>query len=328
MNSFQTPVCPDKEVSFYGYGDGNEFSWDFGDGNTTKGENVTHSYSSTGTYPISLTLSNGCGDDSTVYDTIKIENDLQVTYANMSIDPDPICPNTIASFNGSGDGDEFSWDFGDGDTANGDFVTHSYNSTGTYKITMTVTNNCGDDSTITDSIEVRNDLNVTDISMDISRDSICPSDTVSISGNGDGVDYSWDFGDGDTASQQYTQHSYSSTGDYPVTLTLKNGCGDDSTITDTVHVSNNTTPEASNLKNFNAIPLKACTGDTIISYASLPGSGDYKWSFGDGYSTTNYTVFQSSAVVKHAYSSTGTYYIKLTYTNSCGNSITDSVQVD
>jgi PKD repeat protein len=37
------------------------YSWDFGDGNFGAGQYVTHTYALVGTYPITLTISNGFG---------------------------------------------------------------------------------------------------------------------------------------------------------------------------------------------------------------------------------------------------------------------------
>jgi LysM repeat protein len=54
------------------------------------------------------------------------------------------------TFDGSGssdpDGviDRYEWDFGDGNTGNGQSVTHGYSGTGAFVVTLTVTDNCGD----------------------------------------------------------------------------------------------------------------------------------------------------------------------------------------
>ncbi len=42
-----------------------------------------------------------------------------------------------------------------------------------------------------------------------------------------GASYSWNFGDGETSSEDNPDHSYASPGLYNVTLTVSNGCGND-----------------------------------------------------------------------------------------------------
>jgi LysM repeat protein len=56
----------------------------------------------------------------------------------------------FVTLDGSGSSDAdgtittYEWDFGDGEQDNGQSVTHGYNSTGVFEVTLTVTDNCGD----------------------------------------------------------------------------------------------------------------------------------------------------------------------------------------
>lgn len=50
------------ECSWGGYSDVSSYSWDFGDGNTGTGETITHTYSSSGDYLITLKIETGLGD--------------------------------------------------------------------------------------------------------------------------------------------------------------------------------------------------------------------------------------------------------------------------
>ena len=56
------------------------YLWDFGDGNYSADENPTHTYSSPGTYPVTLTCSNSCQENETTMDlhvlVTGLENDL------------------------------------------------------------------------------------------------------------------------------------------------------------------------------------------------------------------------------------------------------------
>ena len=49
-----------------------KYNWDFGDGNSTEGEVVTHSYSSAGTYTVNLTVTNDAGATNTTSKVVAV----------------------------------------------------------------------------------------------------------------------------------------------------------------------------------------------------------------------------------------------------------------
>jgi hypothetical protein len=73
----------------------NNYSWDFGDGNTSDVENPTHTYATTGndeTYTVTLIVSNDCGAD-TVTTTVTVNknsiNDLKLNNTALKLYPNP-----------------------------------------------------------------------------------------------------------------------------------------------------------------------------------------------------------------------------------------------
>ncbi|MBU2650742.1 MAG: choice-of-anchor L domain-containing protein, partial [Bacteroidetes bacterium] len=113
-----------------------DWNWDFGDGNTGSGQNVTHVYTQAGTYTITLSTltSFGCGDTvSMTYTAIAVD-------ADFSINNDPTCEDYEVFFSGSGNYTFTDWqyDFGDGNTAIGKNVSHTYSTAGTYDVTLIV----------------------------------------------------------------------------------------------------------------------------------------------------------------------------------------------
>lgn len=137
----------DMEVQFYGEiaQDGDvTFSWNFGDGSTGDGMEVSHSYAQEGSYTVSLETvlndtcefsslqilyvsqdTSGGGNDST-----NCQNDFEYTVQDMMV-----------SVNGWGIGNNdvefYYWSFGDGGNAEGQNTSHEYTSDGDYQITLT-----------------------------------------------------------------------------------------------------------------------------------------------------------------------------------------------
>ncbi len=134
---------PDGEIKFY--------RWNFGDGSgEILAENPTHTYTKAGNYTVTLTVIDNNGT-SNIAKTYAIVMEEEVNVAPIS---DPGGPykgkaNEEITFDGSSsydpDGEIISyiWDFGDGSTAEGKIVTHTYKKVGTYMVTLTVVDNGG-----------------------------------------------------------------------------------------------------------------------------------------------------------------------------------------
>ncbi|MBO0863530.1 MAG: PKD domain-containing protein [Mycobacterium sp.] len=145
-----TASCTELSCSFNGSGssdpDGSvdAYAWDFGDGSTGTGIKPSHTYSSTGTYHVTLTVTDDAGAQSAPF-----AFDLLVTNQAPSADASVSCSGLSCSFNGSGSSDldgsvaSYAWDFGDGSTGSDVKPSHTYSSTGTYHVTLTVTDDAG-----------------------------------------------------------------------------------------------------------------------------------------------------------------------------------------
>lgn len=129
--------------------------------------------------------------------------------------------------------------------------------------------------------------------------------------NGRSQSYTWDFGDGTTATQTSTfvEHKYVHPGVYEVSLTSVSDDGCTSTITNNVQFG-----QVGN--SFNSRLGETVVGDSAI-FISIPLGGTppytYSWDFGDGaFSTKNATT--------HGYSESGVYFVSLTITDFLGSS--------
>lgn len=121
--------------------------------------------------------------------------------------------------------------------------------------------------------------------------------------------WDWDFGDGNTASVQHSQHLYAQPGTYPVCLITSNSCGMDS-VCDTLTVC---APLAAGF-------VAAPTGLNVVFSDTATDALSWHWQFGDG-------AVDSVANPQHQYAVDGKYEVCLTVENACMqvDSICDSL---
>ena len=120
--------------------------------------------------------------------------------------------------------------------------------------------------------------------------------------------YAWDFGDGNTSSDENPTHSYSSVGNFSVTLTAT-GEGGEHSHSESITIAH-PAPNAGFLINKST----AEPGDTIIFTNTSANATSYIWDFGDGNTSTDKNPV-------HAYASDGVFTITLTATGEGGEDI-------
>ena len=144
----------------------------------------------------------------------------------------------------------------------------------------------------------------------------CPNDAVSFSTSSGYAAYTWNFGDGHTASgSSQANHTYSATGTYTISMTIGNQCGIDTTIYNTEIIDNN--GSFPTWLSLDANPSTACPNDLIQLRMSQQGYASYFWTFGDGDTITTHVE-----QVQHGYSSSGVFTASCKVTNGCGKSTT------
>ncbi|MEZ3163926.1 S8 family serine peptidase [Halorubrum sp. RMP-47] len=237
----QTEVFPGDVISFDASGSkGTDltYEWTLGDGTSATGETVTHAYDATGTYNVTLTVVNASASD-TEEITVSVVNPVT---AEISANQTGVYPAEAISFNASaseGTNLAYNWTLGDGTNATGETVTHAYNATGTYNVTLTAANQSVSD---TDRIAVRVVEPVT-ATLTAERTSASVGDIIEFDALGStsdnrtaNVTYEWEFGDGTTVSDAVVAHEYNATGTYTVTLIATDTVTGETT-TDTVDVT-------------------------------------------------------------------------------------------
>ncbi|MFC3959008.1 PKD domain-containing protein [Halovivax cerinus] len=135
------------------------YAWDFGDGSTATGETATHTYADPGTYTATLTVTDDAGNTDTDTVTVTVE-DVTAPTADATTNESTGTATEAIAFDGSGSIDNhaiasYAWDLGDGSTAAGETVEHTYDAPGAYTVTLTVTDDAGttDTATVTVTVE-------------------------------------------------------------------------------------------------------------------------------------------------------------------------------
>jgi PKD repeat protein len=124
--------------------------WTFGDGDTSTLQNPSHTYTSAGSYTVSLKASNASGSDTVVRtDVVTVQGaPTPAPVASFTLSPDRGVAPLVVDFTDTSTGSptSWSWTFGDGGTATGQNPSHTYTSAGTYTVSLRATNAVGSDT--------------------------------------------------------------------------------------------------------------------------------------------------------------------------------------
>lgn len=296
-----------------------EWHWDFGDGATSTLQNPAHTYAGTGTYNVTLLVRNlatGC-EHSRTYPIVIINET-----ANFITSADTVCKYTAVGFSATGNNPgnvaSFIWDFGDGNSASGQNIAHTYMQSGNYTVRLIVTDIQGCADTMTRSLPVRVNGPAAAFTPGTSASCLLTAINFTDNSTNDGQHpislWIWNYGDGisDTLTAPPFQHTYAAPGSYTVSLKVIDnvGCYDSALTVAPIVISK---PVAQ----FYSLDLVSCPAKDIrfINQSSGPGV-TYLWQFGDGNTSTLSEPF-------HQYTADGLYTIKLFITDQYG--CTDSM---
>lgn len=306
-------------VSFYDNSDsdaGDIISWYW----TVNGEfvsddqNFEYEFDGPGVYEVCLIIetSGGCDDDRC--------RDVLITdagadcYAAFGFEVD----GDVVDFGAETDPEDalsFSWSFGDGTSGSGDAPSHTYAGDGTYEVCLTVIFPDSCVSTFCDVVIIGTG----------GGDCVASLEVIGTDGweihflgfvepEFDVVDYTFDFGDGETFSDTWTSdgsdpwHAYDAPGFYEVCLTIETGSGCVDEICIPVTVGDSTGTDC-----FASFDFELDGTTVFFDSNTDPGPGDvvsYWWDFGDG-------TFGDGADPDHAYEP-GEYLVCLTVTFATG----------
>jgi PKD repeat protein len=273
-------------------GESDQFTWDFGDGNSSTAENPSHQYVEKGSFTACLTASNSFGSDS-ICQVLMIDNILPTAQFDFqSVGPGLYTFRNLSSTNT----DSLVWDFGDGTSSNEEDPSHQYLSEGNFSVCLIAYNALGAD-TLCQNIVVRNllpDADFTLEELDFGLFSFTDSSQNSPQS------WQWDFGDGDTSTEQNPNHQYTREGNYNVRLIVGNSFGADTT-TQRLTVSGLQTMAGFDI---------AAIGQGQFRFTNLSSNNStrFDWDFGDG----NVATEESP---EHQYTQEGFYTVCLIASN-------------
>lgn len=136
------------------------YQWSFGDGTSATGRTVQHAYRSAGRYTVTLRVTDDRGATSSASQRINVQAPSnQAPTASFSLSPsNPSVGETVRfesnSFDDDGRITGQRWRFGDGAQASGSPVFHRYQRSGTYTVTLTVTDDRGATTSTSQQIQV------------------------------------------------------------------------------------------------------------------------------------------------------------------------------
>jgi len=300
--------CADLTVNFDGSASANtsSYDWSFEGGTpaSSTAMNPVVEYASAGTYDVSLIVTDETTNDTLEMLNLIMVNDVPSSMATVSSDTMTLYGIAIpdATFN-----TVYTWDFGDGNTAVGDTVLHTYAAENIYEVILTAENECGS----TSDTSYLNLYSIPTANYSTSLTSGCAPLQVSFTDNSTiaVTDWEWSFPGGtpNNSTQQNPTVTYADAGTYDVALIVSNPAGTD-TLNSTAMITVDDVPE---------VAFLAVNNLTTVTFTNQSTNAtSYLWDFGDGNSSM-------LANPEHSYMQEGTYTVVLTATNACGT-VTES----
>ncbi|NXO99155.1 PKD1 protein, partial [Certhia brachydactyla] len=316
---------PDVQLTAYVTGNPEEyiFDWTFGDGSsnvTVSGDPVvTHNFTRSGTFPLSLTLSSSF-NKAHYFTSVCVEPEI----LNVTLLPSKrfVRLGEETSFQVSAVPPyqyRYRWDFGNNEStrSSGTEVTYTYKNTGVFLVTVTVSNNVSFNND-TAFVEVQEPVGVAKI--EYNGTDVLELNQIylfSASMNGTKVSYCWDFGDGTVQPGQVATHSYNSTGHYSITVMGQNEVSSNETTID-ITVKRRLSGLTVNASR-TVVPLNGSVSfvATLVAGTAIR----YSWILCD-----RCTPIQGSSTISYTFRSVGTFNVIVTAENKI-SSLQDSIFV-
>ena len=320
FSSSITTGCNPQIVNFTSTAPGAvSYNWNFGNGNFSALANPGATYTSPGTYTVTLTVTYGNGSTETVtkpgYITIYANPNSEFTANIFNICQGESVQFTDLSTPGSNPITGWLWDFGDGDTSVLSNPNHTFAVPGVFAITLVTSdvNGCSDIEQKTGYIFVNPTPNA-DFTVDNALGCTTPfSPNFTSFPNPPGLTHTWTLGNGTFSSQVNPSTTYNNPGNYTVShiVTDTLGCSDTVTKVNLISVGNGTL-------NIQANDYLVCPFQVVSFFCNGPPGALVSWNFGLPGAISN--VCNPT----YTYSTPGTYVVSATVVDGNGCSFTGS----
>jgi PKD repeat protein len=277
------------------------YSWTFGDGNSSGATSPTHNYSQAGFYLVTLTADvtnmtpppTNCQLSDTAHIEIPLAAKFDTTTNCFGL---PFCFTDMSTFTAGNNITSWNWNFGDANTSILQSPCHTYATSGTFTVTLTVSNGtCSHSYSQTITVPAKPTA-----AFNFSSPNCINTPVQFTDASFSSINYwEWDFGDGGSSLLQSPYHSFNPANTYPVTLIVHDisGCYDT--------VQQNITIVAPSISgNISASDTVVCAGTPVLLVAPACGSCTYLWSTGSTNDSITVTL-------------TGFYFVTITDANGC-----------
>ncbi len=309
---------------------GTTYFWNFGDATNSTSFSPAHTYTSNGTYTVSLAANNNftasCASTKTA---VVVVNSICNLAANFTYTMGANgLVNFISTSIGTNSFTNYRWTFGNGIVLSGNNMTstaQTYTANGTYVVTLKdSTSNPACVSQISQTINIGNVVNPCNLSANFSgagTNGVFNFNNTS-TGTSAGVTYLWNFGDATTSPSVSLSHTYTNAGNYTVTLSANNNYSYSCVSTKTTVISVSICSLASNFTHTVGANGLVNFSSTSTGTNALTG---YSWNFGDGNNG-------NGANTSHVYNN-GNYIVTLNAVNysvnpSCSDTSSHSIIVN
>lgn len=276
-----------------------QFSWSDGLGNSPNA-NANPFQDTT----FSLVISDGCSENDTAYHRVVVLDSLRITHSGDM----EICEGDTIEVSATGTGGRtadhnFFWNNGLGLGS-----THRISPNFTTTYTITLNDGCSNFSEATLQVIVNTTPNVAfypDARKKCLGQSIQFTNSTSNTAN---ADFMWDFGDGNSSTEESPLYEYMTTGQFDVTLTITTPEKCKAFYTSDTLIEILPAP----VSLFDYSPRSIVILEPLVNFTNLSqNSNVYAWTFGDGNGS-------SSVEPTHIYADTGTYLVQLRAENEIG----------
>lgn len=283
------------------------YFWTFSnDSTSTEITPPQQSYDDYGIYPIKLVVLGAAG----CIDSLTQQVEVNPYYASFTANKTSGCkPLNVTFTDNSLGATNWNWDFGDGGTSTSQNPSYTFNNPGTYTIYLSSSNSaCSGDTTKVAYITVF-DVPTTTFSASDSSDCKAPFVVNFTSTTSSATSWAWNFGDGETSTEENPSHLYQAVGSYNVKLVTADANGCTNTL-----ISNSLINIVEPIADFTFDIDKGCKA-LPVSFSDLTFSNEtittWSWTFGDGSTSTDQNPL-------YTYPDTGAFTVTLIIENING----------